>query len=1320
MNKFRYAIEFLFILLSTVSSRADTRFISSRNGLSNSSINCIYKDSDDLMWFGTWDGLNRYDGSDFEIYRSSLDGNSISSSIIRRIMEDSDRNLWVTTDRGIDRYDRHSDTFTRFFTDIKGITGENSFHLALGPNGELIAAISWQGLYRYQAAEDRFTPVCDFSGQINGLYFDSFANIWIKSGEQMLLFTKSTDGSIFYTGVLTDTRVEFAEVNESSIWLRESGSRVLKEIDIQKRSVKRTLTLPGQVKRITCIDDSSDTILIGTDCGLFEYSDGTYTRLLENIQIFSLLKDCEQIVWVGTDMSGVALISNMETPFRSISGKDIPSFANCAVRTFYEEMPGRLWVGTKGNGIIQMDLSDPSKSRKISTQNGLNDDNVYSLFEGDEVIWAGTDGKGIEYIDKGNQAIHALQLPDSLTVASVYSILQTQRNVIWVGTSGYGLFRIKIDRTRRPYRAISVMHFTKESGDLRSNIVYALALDDDRHVWAGTRGGGLERFSLDGTREPVKLPDEINNAINDIICLTIDSDGNLLIGTSLGLYCRDGEGDVYKIGSKHIDDTSIHGITEDAEKILWVSTNNGLIRIDRSQTPVSETRFSQEDGLQGNEFSDGACYISPFSDCTYFGGNNGFSFFTPQDTRRSKTFPKLHLDGVYLSNARSNDAVQEKNGIQEIVIKPGISAFTVKFATLDFLASDRCELAYRLKGQSKEWNYVGTSKSIAFSNLHHGTYTLEVRHTNSDKVWSDDIFSIRLDVLPYWYQKWWAQLAFWALGLLVFAVLVWSVLSRRKEKLQIMEKEDEKNKLIDIHEAKLKFFTNIAHEFSNSLTLIYGPCKELQRINQIPPESQKYLNYIESNSSRMLNLIQQIISFRKAETGHLSLNPEKVNILDTLSSTEAYFKGNLEKNSIQLLSEWPEEEIIWGTDRDCFEKITFNLLSNATKYTPAGGTIRVRCSVTAENTLKVSITNYGIGIPEEKREAIFDRFEVLDRFENDIRKGKISNGIGLSMCKNLVELMQGKIWIDSDGQSYTSFCFELPELQIPEKIGADTAVVLPEETADTPEEETAPANVPDETRPASEKRILIVDDDPAIRSFIRNLLSDRYVTAEASDGKQALSVLEKNLPDLVISDAIMPEMDGFQLLRAIRENKMYRHIPVVMLTSENSEDNRKLALDKGADAFVGKPFDPNMLYSVIANLLGRDSAIIEYSNSALSAMDRFLGEEISKEDKALFSKVTEVIDKNMDSDKLCIDFIAEKVSVSKMQLYRKFKSCLNTTPVEYIRTLRMEKAEKLLKTTTMTVQQIMYACGFNSKTYFYREFAKNYGVTPKQYRENGN
>ncbi|MGM9736659.1 MAG: response regulator [Candidatus Cryptobacteroides sp.] len=1284
--------------------KADISYLSNRDGLSNSSVICIYQDSQGFMWFGTWDGLNRYDGRQFDIYRPTLEDNSISSSIVRDVIEDREHNLWVVSDRGIDRFDRQRNTFKRYFSDIArlGLKGERSFFLSCDSSGQVLATVSGYGEFIYDMKTDSFRQVSATPVSVKYQDFDFTSKLWTRTD------TELTDGDNSYHDI------EFSQLNREGniIWVKYRDSHSLTGIDVKSGTAMADIPLPGDAGKIQCTEEWEGYVYVGFSEGLYRFSPEGCSVEIRGVSILSLFGQ-DQILWVGTDMDGLIVISEKEKLFKSLTSDRCPAFSNAAVRSFYQETPSLMWVGTKGNGLVLTDLPSGRVIESLGTANGLPDNNVYSLCEGDEIVWVGTDGDGLYYIDKKHHGVHRLITPAEVKIKSVYAILQSERNVLWVGTSGYGLYRLTISRRKNDdYEVVSYQHFSKGNG-LESDIIYALGKDKGGLIWVGSRGGGIRNFSYDGCPVEIAVQPEYEDALKEMTCIHVSEQGTVWMGTSLGVFSYM-DGEFERLDSRYIAGSSVHGIIEDINGMLWVSTNNGLVRIDRTRHPLAETKYAVEDGLQNNEFSDGAFYRSPYNNELFFGGISGFSHFNSFLTGNSSVFPPMNIKYVMIDNQRSYDSLTEKNGKLELVIEPGHKTLTLEFATMDYLSAEKCELSYMLEGYTDGWVYLGTSMNIAFSNLSHGDYTLKVRHSNSDKLWSDDIYSMDIRVLPQWYETLWAKMAFAAAISIALILFIVGIQSRRRAKKMAQEEEAQRQKTNEIHEAKLRFFTNIAHEFSNSLTLIYGPCKEMQKMNSLPPKGRKYLDYIATNSSRMLGLIQQLIDFRKAETDHLSIHPEEVDINALVERTENYFKGKMEEKSIRLVTDIRSDDIKWVTDLDSIEKIFFNLLSNATKYTPAGGQIDIICFI-SDGKLTVEVRNTGLGIPQEKLDAIFDRFEVLDRFESNIKKGKISNGIGLSLCKTLVEIMNGNIWVESDGSTYASFIFSLPMLQADEKPNdfVKPSIFELDTTADQEEEPGAERA----SRATSGKRILIVDDDENLRHFVTDLLSDKYVMLEAGDGLEGLECIQKNLPDLVISDVSMPQMDGFQLLKRVRQDKALEHIPIVLLTSSNSDDSKRMGLDHGADAFISKPFSPDILLSLISNKLGRDEAILRYTNSPYSAMDRFRGIEMKKEDKEALTKMTDIIQKHIDSESLCMDFIADEMSMSKMKLYRMVKSCLGTTPVEYIKTLRLEKAAKLLVGTSQTVQQIMYECGFNTKTYFYREFDKKYGCTPKQYRD---
>jgi DNA-binding response OmpR family regulator/two-component sensor histidine kinase len=468
----------------------------------------------------------------------------------------------------------------------------------------------------------------------------------------------------------------------------------------------------------------------------------------------------------------------------------------------------------------------------------------------------------------------------------------------------------------------------------------------------------------------------------------------------------------------------------------------------------------------------------------------------------------------------------------------------------------------------------------------------------------------------------------------------------------------------------------------------------------------------------MQTLIQQLIDFRKAETGYLRLEIEQVNIPELVTFVLDNFMEILEQKKIQLTLDFNPKTFQWQTDRDSIEKILFNLVSNAVKYTPEEENITVLVE-TKENRLFIRVTNTGVGIKPEYQQSIFDRFEVLERFEMQVSKGiETRNGIGLALCKNIVEVLHGTIEVLSDGLTYTSFIVSVPEELVDQSVvhrkrevkSISTPTDIPEEDKQT---EKNRFSIPDVDK---EGLILVIDDEKEIRELLNDFLSDRYEVEEAANGREAIELMRIRMPMLIVCDIIMPEMNGVEFVKIMKQQELSRHIPIILLSSKSSVESQIEGLETGADAYLNKPFHPRHLEAIIESLLHRNKAILEYSESTYAALEQYEGKLIHKEDKELMLRITRIIHEHLDNDSLTLDFIANETAISKMQLYRKMKDLIGQTPTEYIRSIRLKQAEKLLKITNKTVQEIMYTCGFNNKAYFYREFAKKYHLTPKEYR----
>jgi len=1325
----------------------DIRYLTNNDGLSNSSINCIYQDSTDILWFGTWDGLDRYNSREIKIFKPNpSSNNSISNNIIRNILEERKGILWITTDCGINRYDVECDRFRRFFCPVSNnsVFKEQSFILAKDNENTIFSSVNESGIYYFDNKKDDFVQLkIDSLSTVKTMFFDRLNHLWVQTGKNELyrvIFSKNDDLGYRVEKiekVVGQHSVAFVYFDKSRniIWIQKTNLEVY-SLDLQddNRLVKQAV-LPEKILSITF---SSGYALFGTVDGLYQWASGMEEpeKIIDNISIFSLLKGNQNIVWIGSDARGVLLLTNSEENFQTFSSDNISNFGKAPVRSFFVDRNQTLWIGTKGDGLYAIKNSGYSKSKEIesvrfTTKDGLLNNSVYALSgKENDVLWIGTEGNGLNYFDFKAKKLCQITHPKNMDLTSIYSFYIQNDTVLWAGTSGQGFYKLMIDKTTNPFQIRSYIQYVYKSGianSLNNNIVYSILPDGDNYLWIGTRGGGLNRFNIKKeTFESYRYSAENENSISndDILCLYKNKAGILWIGTSDGLdQLVDSSDTVFKFKrfteKDGMPNNTIHGILEDRNNNIWVSTNKGIAELDPQKKKIIS--YYQSDGLQNNEFSDGAFYSS-LSGFFYFGGIDGYNKFDPLKKAESNSFPTLHWDALYVNNKNADinlyrHKIKGQNGLQ---MNADAVFFSFKFTPVDYIYGSKCEIAYQLENyNNNEWIQLGTSGTIIFSNLPAGDYALKVKCSNANKEWSNEIFTLPLRINPPWWLSIYAYIIY--VFLFILAIYMLYCNSRNKmvmrHKLELKTMENQKKE--EIHQAKLRFFTNIAHEFCNSLTLIYGPSEQLLK-NENNQNTKKYLNIIKSNAERMQNLIQQLMEFQKAETGYLDLSIESIDIAELVKYTSDHFVDVAEQKKINFMVNIIPEISNWNTDRGAFEKILFNLLSNAFKYTPELGYVHLDVT-TEENKLRLCITNSGSGIKEEDKSRVFNRFKILDHFEDQIIKGfGTRTGIGLALCKTLVDLLGGSIEIDSKVNEYTSFILDFPF--IAETVKRTSALVNGKiETAQ--EHQPVAGNPMDSSLLPNHLQtemksctILIIDDDKEIRELLADILKNKYDIMLASGGNEALKMLQKKLPTLIICDIVMPEMNGVTFVQCLKNNEMTAHIPVIFLSVESSVESRIEGIEVGVDAYVTKPFHATHLEVTIEQLLNKRQKLKHYYDSPVSAIENMDGKLVHKEDKEFIIKLTRVVSENIENERLSLDMLSKEIGASKIQLYRKLKDISGETPTEFIREIRLKRAEKLLKTTNKTVQEIMYLCGFNNKSHFYRQFTKEYNKTPKEYR----
>ena len=1332
----KYLVISFFCLISSclLGNGLDGRSLTNQDGLSNSSINCIYQDSCGLLWIGTWDGLNMYNSRDIKVFKPDLlsSRQSISNNIIRNVIEEKKGLVWIATDYGINRYDINLDKFQNFFcaNTKKNVFKEHSFLLAKDSKGHIFASVNEYGLYLYSPSQSDFIRLnIKISFTVKQMFFDHDNQLWLCTEANEIYLIKFH--YISDEEVLVDSMQQMADIGQvenlfynaaqNVVWA-QTTDRILHKIRPADKTERKIVAEFHD--KITAIIFQDDYCYVGTLKGLYRWNSdkNTIETLLKDIPINSLCWGEQQMLWVGTDTRGVVALSDQQSSFLRSSKIPTLNFGNAPVRAFWETKDGTLFIGTKGKGLFTL-KNDGLEVRNLTVAQGLLHNSVYAFAGDDEYVWICTEGSGLNYYSIREKKL--MQVSGTpVDLKGEFSVYAQNDSTLWVGTNGFGLFRLSIDRNAHPVTIKSYNQYRYRfdcKNCLNNNSIFSILPDADQGLWVATRGGGLNYFAFATKkfyhyRHSQEKRGTISN--DDVLCLYEDTDHSLWVGTSNGLNHLVNRKDSlfeWYTEKEGIPNNTIHGILKDEANNLWVSTNRGLARLDRKREKI--VSYFLTDGLQDNEFSDGASYQSPYTHEFYFGGMNGYTKFNPLDIKEDTYMPRLYLSAFSINNNQQqiSERLDEEDCL-DLSYKENLITF--RFVPIDYLQSSKCEVAYMIDGYSNDWAYLGTSGTIVLNNLPPGSYTLYVKCCNANKVWGDDVYRLKIQVYPPWWFSWYAYLAYVVLFIVGMGFLYRNSAHkiRMRQKLELERLENQKAE--EIHQAKLRFFTNIAHEFCNSLTLIYGPSERLFKLYGDNPVLKRYLTVIKSNAERMQALIQQLMEFRKAETGYLELYVQTVDIKELIALTTDNFVDIAEEKGIAFTVDIAPDVVNWNTDRSAFEKILFNLLSNAFKYTPDKGVVTLQVTL-ADSCLHLVIKNTGKGIKEEEKSQVFNRFKVLDRLEDQILSGVATRtGIGLALCKTLVDLMKGSIKIDSKLDEYTAFILQFPILE--------KSVPHPNKEEDSLNRSNVESLL---ARQSAEKEeikisshddfntILVVDDDDEIRMLLSDILQEQYNILVASNGIEALDILKKRIPDLIICDIIMPAMNGFELIEKIKNQELTAHIPIILLSSDASVDSKIESAHIGADAYLTKPFHEKHLLATIKQMLNNRKDLKDYFNSPISSIECVDGKLVHKEDKEFIYNVTKIITANMGNENFSLDSLALEMGVSKMQLYRKLKDIKNETPTDFIRKLRLKQAEHLLKTTNETVLEIMYQCGFNNKAYFYRLFLKEYNMTPKEYRE---
>lgn len=1320
------------ICQTTVSAGPVHYTLSNPEGLSNSSVTCVTQDSRGLLWVGTWDGLNIYDSRSFKILRNEPGNpNTISDNIIRDIEEQRDGIMWVSTDNGINRIDVNSDTIRRFYPgyEDKNPLAEQTFSITVTPDRNVFCSSFGWGMAFYDETSGQMIR---FS--IDGIDMTRISGIW--SAGTGILIIRTNDGTVYsvnysltgtdlieisgYAELVPGTRFSSVFESGSAIYL-VSDSHSLYIYNPAEYGIRFSGRLPVKEDVKDIVETGSATLAVATDfSGIYEFNIDTGESMpigdFSDVNIFSLYYGTQDILWVGTDGQGLRAIYDNSFCINKVTNSQLSDSRSCPVRTFFQDKYGNLFIGTKGNGVYV--LKDGVVIRKYDTSNGLDDNAVYSLAGGmNDDVFVGHEGDGINVISLKTWEVSSIQPENEGRFGSVYSFLpDREHGCLWMGSSIYGLVRLGIEYRDGRYGITETKTYCnnpENPASLNDNIVFPIVQQNDSTLWVGTRKGGLNRFDINREEFSHYTVNTGSSPIssNEILSLLVSADSTLWIGTGYGLNrltsYKDGECIFEPFTVEDgLRNNTINGIEEDSSGNLWLSTNKGLSVFNPRTHEV--TNYWNNNALQDNEYAHGAYYKDRDGNL-YFGGKNGFNWFDPAMIKPRTYQPEVIISEFY--SVLSPDRPVNTN--HPVTLDYKENSFTIKYSALEYIDNANCEYNYRLEGFDQDWIHAGTEHIASYTNVPPGNYTFLIHCTNGDKLWSDRITALEIRVCPPWWNTAWAFAAYFLLAVSA-AYFTYRAINARSEQRHRLEVEEIKRKqLEETYEAKLRFFTNIAHEFSTPLTLICGPLEQIMNNYKFPPKVEKYQKIIHSNAERMMRLIQELIEFRRIDTANEQPIYSHVNISDTVHAIIDNFAEINEKNQISMETEISRQDIV--TDQNAIEKILYNLISNAYKYTPAGGRIRIRVSDDGSKT-KIDVWNTGKGIKPEDLSRIFDRFVILDNYEYQASKGKIMrNGIGMALTQSLVKMLSGEINVSSETGRYTEFSVSLPHAKVTadENRASEREPSMPEIT-DIYHEQSGPVN---ETDTGVKKKIMIVDDESHIRELVKDILESEYSIIQAEDGLDAINKLQSGIPDMIITDINMPRMNGVDLLRHLKDSDVTRFIPVIFLAFKTDLQEEIDTYEIGSELFIPKPFHPKHLAAIVHRILDNRTLLKTYYSSSISSTDLYEGDLVGTEDKEFLMQLTTLIEQNITDENLSPSWLCEKVLVSKMQLYRKLKELTQQTPSEFIRSVKINHAVHLLKTTTLTVQEIMYSSGFNNKSYFYREFSEKYHMSPAEFRK---
>ena len=1358
-------------------------------GLSHNEVNCLLRDEKGFLWIGTMSGLNRYDGYKFRIFRHDLpDTTSINDDYIEKILEGPGHRLWISTRNGFNIYDPLTEKFDhnpQNFLNSIHIPDGNVVDIKKDHLGNYWFLSSQSGLYKYDPARKNTTRLFHRPSDTSSLYSDNIAayaadstgDWWIIHKDGMLEKMDGRNSRITYrTSILkdlypndqSDYRIYVDRQND--LWIYASNSaKGMYYFNTSARSMLHIDKSTGKATLNTdivngVIQDDKNMVWIATDHGginLLDKKDFSIQYLLNREDddksisqnsINTIYKDSDGIVWIGTYKKGISYhhADIMKFPLYRPRLPDAKRQGYDDVNRFAEDAKGNLWIGTNGGGLLYFNrltgrytqfLHDPSDPGSLT-----NDVIVSLCLDHEQRLWIGTYFGGMDCYDGTTFLHYRHNDKDTTSLADdrVWEIMEDSQHRLWIGTFANGLDLLR----RETGRFIHYKPFAPNS--VNSGYVTGLTEDSKGNLWIATAYGlsilekssGTFRYYLhDDTHPTTSL------SINNTISVKEDSRGLIWIATRDGLDVFDPLTGQFKTFRTRdgLPDNTVLELQEDDSHNLWVSTPNGLsnvlVTVDSTRQISCRFRnYDESDGLQGKEFNENAAFRTSRGELI-FGGANGFNIFNPQNIWHNHKNQVLTLTDLQVFNKSVGIGEQPGGHVilsqsisatKEITLRYNENVFSIEFTALDFSNPEKVRYAYRLEGFNQQWLLANEKTRLAtFTNLDPGDYVFKVRTAGENGRWNPGELSLNIKILP---PFWRTPLAYALYCLILAGILILArrmIVQRARMRFVIEQERQEAQRLHDLDMMKIRFFTNVSHEFRTPLSLILTPMDKIIRDTDNPARKSQF-QLIHRNARRLLNMVNQLLDFRKLEEQELKLYPGKGDIIKFIKELSFSFVDMAEKKNIDFSFHSSISTLFTSFDQDKLERIVFNLLSNAFKFTPDQGRISVETHLLPatdpgeHGLLQLVIKDTGIGIEKDKQEKIFERF-----FQNAVPGSMVNqgSGIGLAITREFVKLHNGNIYVESSPGRGSSFTVLLPVQKIdPLTEPAPLQSIPPSASspAGEPTANEAAANVNEaanedfigqdipSTTSAKKPVILLVEDNEELRFYLKDNLREFFTIIEASNGREGWQRTLGSHPDLVVSDISMPEMNGIDLCRKIKSDKRTSFVPVILLTALIGEEQQLKGLETGANDYMTKPFNFEILLSKIRNLLTQQDTARKTYRKQVDANPT--GIKPDSPDEKFILQALGIIEKNISNSDFTVEEMSRELFLSRVALYKKILALTGKTPIELIRSIRLKRAAQLLEKSRLTIAEIAYEVGFNNPKYFSRFFKTEFGMLPSVYQ----